>query len=103
MIDSILDAIISRFNATWDFVFDPLWVWYFWGIVALILAGIVAFFAPFKWVRAGLGVALLLIGAYIAGGRQMHGTMKEKLDEARRKARERQPDQENSNWFKWFQ
>jgi len=89
MIDSILDNIQMRisvaFHGVIDFVTNPLWVWYFWGAVAFVVAVVIGYFLPFKWIRAGLGFALLLIGAFIAGGYKMHGEMADELVKARTK------------------
>jgi p-aminobenzoyl-glutamate transporter AbgT len=100
MIDSILDAIIARFTSFTDFIFDPLWTWYFWGAVLVVVVLVISWFVPFKWVRAALGAFLLLVGAFIAGGRMMHGEMKSKLDEIkeRERALKAQQKKEKGGW-----
>lgn len=100
MLQSIVDSISTWFSSVWDFLFDPIYVWYFWGFVALLAGLVVSYFLPFKWVRAGIGGVLLLIGAYIAGGRQMHGDMKEQIDDAKRKAKSQTVPQHT--WPTWF-
>lgn len=88
MVSSILDEIktwtVALF-ATFHFTINPLWVWYFYGMIFFIICVIVAYFLPFKYIRAALGFALLLVGAFIAGGRQMHSEMADQLKKAKTK------------------
>jgi hypothetical protein len=92
-----------RFTSIFDFITDPIWVWYFWGAVAFVVALIVGYFLPFKWVRAGLGGTLVLIGAFIAGGRVMHGEMKAQVDDAKAKAKIAKVTHDgDSHWPSWF-
>ena len=97
MIDDIITTIENRFLNAVDFVTDPLWRWYFYGTVILLAVGVVSYFLPFKWVRAGLGAFLVLVGAFILGGRQMHKDMKAEVDKARAKAAP--PPASGGGWF----
>lgn len=91
MIDDVLNNITNRittgFTNTIDFIFDPLWEWYFIGFGVFLVVMVIAYFVPFKWARAALGGVLLLGLAFILGGRTMHEQMKDKLAQA--KAREK--------------
>lgn len=102
MWQSIVDTISMWFSGVVDAIWDPLYLWYFWGFVALVGALFVGFFLPQSF-RAWLGGALLLVAAYIAGGRQMHQSMQAKLDEAKKKAKESAPVQhQQQTWTPWF-
>lgn len=87
LIGQVLDQIQQRFTSMWDWLWDPLWQWYFLAFIAFLAIMVVAYFLPFKWVRAGLGAVLALIVAFVAGGRQMRKTYKERLEQEREKRR----------------
>lgn len=99
MIDSILDSIQQRFTNAVDFIFDPIWFWYVCGFGIFLVVMVIAYFVPFKWVRASLGAFLLLVGAFIAGGRVMHGEMKTKLDESRAREKAAKAANKRDSWF----
>jgi len=90
VVGQVLDQIQQRFTNAWEWLWDPLWRWYLVGFLILVGCIVIAIFAPFKWIRAALGFFLVLVGAYIAGGRHMRNTYKEQLEQerARRKALE---------------
>lgn len=108
MIDEILNNIQARivaFFGGFHIVIDPIYEWYFFGFLAFVGALVVGYFLPFKWVRAGLGVFLLLVGAYIAGGRQMHGEMAKEIAKSKVKpkpARLPAPEADHSIFSNWF-
>jgi hypothetical protein len=92
MIDEILNNIQGRITgafssllSSFNFVFDPLYKWYLYGFIGFVITGVIGYFLPFKWVRAGLGAALVLGGAYIAGGREMHNELKAQLKSRKHK------------------
>lgn len=102
MINGIIDSIFDRFRDTMEFINDPIWGWY--AIAAMVFAAVlvVAYFLPFKWVRASLGGFLLLMGAFLAGGYRMHGEMKDKLQAERDKVKALKKDQGGGGFFgKW--
>ena len=112
LIGQVLDNVQERISAAWEWLWDPLWQWYAVGVAILIGVMLIAYFLPFKWVRAALGGFLLLVGAYIAGGRHMRQTYKDRLEEerAKRKALEAERRQRNNrvdnnsnngDGFKW--
>lgn len=105
LIDEFLDGIQQRIVGAWDFVFDPLWKWYAIGFIIFICCVVIAYFAPFKWIRAGLGVFLVIVGAFILGGRTMHKQMKSTLDVERSKRRElerQKPKEQGGPFSGWF-
>lgn len=88
MVSSILDQIKNwtvALLATFHFTINPLWIWYGYGMMILVIAMFVAYFLPFKYVRAAIGFALLLVGAFIAGGRRMHNEMADQLKKVKTK------------------
>jgi hypothetical protein len=95
MIKELLDAIQQRlsefFNPIVDWIFNPLWSW--WAIFILIFAAcvVIAYFLPFKWIRAALGFIVLLAGAWLAGGTMMYRDMKGRLEAERAKNKARTP------------
>ncbi len=104
MIESIFDEAQRRITGAFEWVFDPLWRWYTIGFGIFLVCAVVAYFLPFKWVRAALGAVIVVTGAYIAGGRHMRNEMKAKLDEERAKLKqiEEQRRQQQPNWpFNW--
>jgi uncharacterized membrane protein YphA (DoxX/SURF4 family) len=72
-IDAIEQRIRDLFGGAWHWLIEPLYLieWYAW--LALILGAclLIGYFAPFKWVRAALGLILLVAGAFVAGGTAM--------------------------------
>lgn len=88
VIGEVLDQIGERFTNMWEWLWDPLWQWYAVGIMILLVVMLVAYFLPFRWVRAALGGVLLLVGAYIAGGRHMRQTFKDRLAQERARVKE---------------
>jgi hypothetical protein len=95
IIDEFWDGLFGRLQGLWDFVTDPLWMWYFWGFVFFIVCVIVAYFLPFKWVRAGLGGAVLLMLAFVFGGKRMHDDMQAQVE--REKQKRIAAEQQNNN------
>lgn len=88
VIGQVFDQIQQKFSDGWNAIFDPIYVWYFWGGVFFLGAIAAAVFLQFKWIRAALGIAVLLVAAYIAGGRHMSQNMREKLADEQRKRKE---------------
>lgn len=86
--DDLFKPVIDWFNAWYEYLTDPLWVWYFYGALFFAACCVIAFFLPFKWIRAILGGAIVLVGAYIAGGRHMHKKLKEEVNAERAKRKE---------------
>lgn len=76
--------LAAQFAAVLAPFLDPLYHWYAMGAAAFVAAFVVGYFFPFKWVRAALGFFLLLVGAYIAGGRQMHNDMQAQIKRRRK-------------------
>lgn len=83
------DKVGSFWAGLWAPISDAWPLWWSYGVFGLILIACFAigFFLQFKWVRAGLGVVVLLAGAWLAGRATMYGDMKTKLDAAKKKKR----------------
>lgn len=95
----LLESVCRSAVDAWEWVFNPLWVWYFYFAAFLFVSALVMWFLgwlkPVRWV---VGTAVVLAAAYLAGGRHMYGKMKSKVDEERERARQKQ--QEAPPW-KW--
>jgi hypothetical protein len=86
VVQEFIDAITARlqdiFGSAWHWLIEPLYLleWYAW--LALILGGclLIGYFAPFKWVRAALGLVLLVASAFVAGGTAMWRHMRRQRD-----------------------
>jgi len=108
MINSILDQIWAYVLAALEsihIVINPLWEWYFWGFLFFIICLVIGYFLPFKYIRAALGVALLLVGAFIAGGYKMHGEMSAEIAKSKVKPKPvNRPvvEPETSIFSQWF-
>lgn len=84
LIDDFLDGAQTRIAAAFHniidpwfgWLFDPMLVWYSYGVAIFAVVVVIGWFFPFKWIRAGLGFLLMLVGAFIAGGKIMHDKMK---------------------------
>lgn len=109
MIDSILSSIQTSIGArladAFAFAFSPLWRWYFIG--GGIIAGLVVLawlsrllfdVAPMRWFRVALGVAILLVGAFLAGGRTMYREQQERLKAERERARKAKAVLQQPRW-----
>lgn len=91
IIDEVLDNITGRFRAAVDWIFDPLWVWYFWLAVGILAGGAVMwFFGWLKPVRIVVSLAIAGAAIYVAGGRHMHNRLKGDIDRERAAMRERE-------------
>lgn len=93
IIDEVLDNITGRFRSAVDFIFDPLWVWYFWLGVAILGGGFIMWL--FGWIKAvRIGVSLAIAGAaiYVAGGRHMHNRLKGDIEAERARLRQREAE-----------
>lgn len=114
MINSIVDAILSHlydvihaFFLSFHIVIDPIYEWWAFGVLAFLGALVIGWFLPFKWVRAGLGFALLLVGAYIAGGTKMHSEMAAEIAASKAKPKPRTapkpvPHQDTGIFSQWW-
>jgi uncharacterized membrane protein YphA (DoxX/SURF4 family) len=82
MVDEFFNSVGQRLRdlvgGAYHSLIEPLYLleWYAW--LALILGAclLIGYFAPFKWVRAALGLILLLAGAFVAGGTAMYRHMR---------------------------
>jgi hypothetical protein len=108
LIGQVLDQIQQRLTSTWEWLWDPLWQWYAIGGLIFVICAVIAFFLQFKWIRAGLGLFLLFVGTFIAGGYQMRKHYKQRLDEERAKLKALQQQQRETRdtgtdggWFRW--
>jgi len=92
-INSAIAALSDKIGGFWAALWAPIsdaWpLWWSYGVFGLILIGCFAigFFLQFKWVRAGLGVVVLIAGGWLFGRATMYDEMKAKLDAARKKKR----------------
>jgi|HubBroStandDraft_6_1064221.scaffolds.fasta_scaffold753014_2 hypothetical protein len=113
MINQIVDGILAHLYdlihgalTSLHIVIDPIYEWYAFGLLFFAACGVIGWFLPFKWVRAGLGVALLLVGAFIAGGVKMHTEMKEEIAKSKVKPKpathKPAPQQEPSIFSQWW-
>jgi protein-S-isoprenylcysteine O-methyltransferase Ste14 len=84
----LLDQVQQWFSDKWFAVFDPIYLWYAAWIAALVVAGIIATFVPFKIVRLSLGLALALGAAFVWGGRTMGQRQRARVEELRRQLKE---------------
>jgi len=78
LIDKIWQRIADAFNA----VVAPLILLEWWALLAAFafVLVVVAYFLPFKWIRAGLGFLLFMAGAFVAGGTKMYRDLKRRSD-----------------------
>jgi uncharacterized membrane-anchored protein len=78
MISEIFDEIGRRIAA----FFAPFLDWIFvaeWWLIFLIIFAVCAaigYFFQFQWVRAVLGIVVLVAGAFVAGGTEMYRHIK---------------------------
>lgn len=95
MINQIVDGILSHlydlihaFFTSFHIVIDPVYEWWAFGVLFFLACAVIGWFLPFKWVRATLFGAVVLVGAFLAGGTKMH--KEDEADEAARaKARQK--------------
>jgi hypothetical protein len=94
MIDEFLTAIEQRireaFGGLFHWLIEPLYLleWYFLFALLFLACFTIGYFLPFKWVRAALGLVLLIAGAFVAGGTAMYRHMR----------RQAQPREKPSTW-----
>lgn len=88
LIAQVLDQLSERLRNFWDWVWDPLWRWYLYLFLFFLFLLVIGYFLPFKWVRAAMGFALALAVAFVAGGRQMRETYKDRLQKERDKVKQ---------------
>ncbi|RZN13908.1 hypothetical protein [Bradyrhizobium sp. Leo121] len=104
MINDIITSIEDRFTASFEWLFDPLVYWFGIALLILIACIVISYFAPFKWIRAALGGVLVIVGAFLAGGVEMHKIMNRKLQEEKEKQKQREAEaraKDGGGWFKW--
>jgi hypothetical protein len=82
LINELLDKIWQRIADAASWMLAPLILLEWWALFAAFVFGlaIVAYFLPFKWIRAGLGFLLLLAGAFVAGGTKMYRDLRRRGD-----------------------
>jgi hypothetical protein len=82
IVNELVDAIWRRICDALAPVLAPLILLEWWALLAAfaVLLAIVAYFLPFKWVRAALGGLLLLAGAFVAGGTRMYRELRRRGD-----------------------
>jgi len=112
ILDQVWMFIVARIEGLFGLLhigFEPgtiyLWEWYFWGFVFLLICLLVGYFFSFTWARAILGVMLMLVGAFIAGGRQMHYEMNREIQKSKVKPKPlNRPlvETEHSIFSNWF-
>jgi len=63
MIDSVLDAVTSRFFGLFDYFTDPFWAWLWIGVAVFVVVSAVVYFfgSYFTWLRPIGGVILLVV------------------------------------------
>lgn len=100
MTEGILESIKQWFINLWSPILNWLILLEWWGLLLLfiVFCGIIGFFLPFKWIRAGLGGLILLAGAFVMGGTVMYRDLKPRVDQ---KKREVDPPKDDGGWFKW--
>ncbi|WP_130225109.1 hypothetical protein [Bradyrhizobium sp. Leo121] len=106
MINDIITSIEDRITASFQWLFDPLVYWFGAAFVILLVLLTITYFLPLKTVRIAAGGILVMVGAFLAGGVQMHKIMKKKLQEEKEKARqekERQRQRDGGIFGNWFQ
>jgi hypothetical protein len=106
MIESILASIYTsiagKLAEAFAWAFSPLWRWYAIGGAIILACIVLAWLSrllfdiePMKWLRFGLGLVVLLVGAYLAGGTQMYreqqARMKAERERQRQAAAQRRP------------
>lgn len=112
IIDEFLDNVQGRiadfftgwFSGWFAWMHDPLlfWTLYFIPFVAVLF--VIGWFFPFKWVRATLGFLLLLVGAFMAGGIEMHRELSARRKEIEAKKKQKNipvapVPRKNDSWF----
>lgn len=78
MLDSIWNFLADKWHGFIDPWLAGLILFEWWALFILFVAVccVIGFFLPFKWIRAGLGGAILLAGAFVAGGTKMYRDIK---------------------------
>lgn len=99
MIDGILTSIYTsiteKVTGAFAFIFNPLWRWYAIFALFLLVCCVLIWlsrlfdFAPMKWLRFLIGAAILLAGAFVAGGHVMYREQQAKLKAERDKLKKR--------------
>lgn len=104
MIKEFLDAIQERvadaFSGLSEFAY--LGGWYTLGAGILVAAVVAAYFFPFRWVRAGFGFLVLLMGAFLAGMQVMANHARRDNQVYRDKIKKLQAEQKKQNGGGWF-
>jgi hypothetical protein len=82
IINEFLDKLWQRIAGAIDALLAPLILLEWWALLALFAFALVlaGYFLPFKWVRAGLGVLLMMGGAFVAGGTRMYRDLTRRHD-----------------------
>lgn len=74
MLDEIWRRIAAFFAPWLDWLFVAEWWALLLAFIALCL--LVGYFAQFRWVRAILGILILIATAFVAGGTEMYRHIK---------------------------
>lgn len=99
-LDSIQQRIVDAFSGLAEFVY--LAEWYTLLGVVLLAAMVIGYFLPFKWVRAGLGMIVLLMAATVAGVQAASNHFKLERQRDRDKIKELQAEHRQKNNNGWF-
>lgn len=93
MIQEFIDTVWSRISDALHTLFAPIqWIMDWWPMLGhytyfalfVALCCFAGFFLPFKWIRAALGFAIIVFGAFIAGETNQ---FKKHLEDVRRRRR----------------
>lgn len=88
LIGQVFDQLQERFNNAVEWLFDPIYGWIFWTVVAILGLGLISWFAPFDWVKKINAVIAIVLIAFTAGGWKMGQNYKRRLQEERQKRKE---------------
>lgn len=78
MVAEILDEIGRRVAAFFAPYRDGIYLAEWWAMLLALIAicMLIGYFAQFKWVRAVLGILILIASAFVAGGMEMYRHIK---------------------------
>lgn len=109
-IDKIGTSIADWFHMIWDPWVAALILFEWWALFILfvIVCMVIGYFFQFKWVRAVLGVMILIAGAFVLGGTKMYRDLKPHIGERRRRVLNppppppqdpERPEEQNRPWW----